>query len=159
MRTCLGNFFYAKNFRKQILVKITKCMKWHTEGEVMDKDLAPVEVDPLYFVDADEALKVKKGKKEDKWRFNMQKDAADCETKGDGTCGVDCDCTAGADGKDGEMLDGVAGEVEYEEKEVEVSEEVPMTKGMGSEQNFAMFSLAVSVICMGTGILLMSWNL
>jgi hypothetical protein len=42
------------------------------EGEILDRDLTPIQVDPLYFVDSNEALKVKKGKKEDKWRFNMQ---------------------------------------------------------------------------------------
>ena len=31
--------------------------KWHIEGEILDKECKPEEVNPLYFVDPEEALK------------------------------------------------------------------------------------------------------
>merc|ERR1712146_861294 len=60
---------------KQIMMKITKCEKWHIEGEILDKECKPEEVNPLYFVDPEEALKkVKKTQKGQKWRFNVNEE-------------------------------------------------------------------------------------
>jgi len=65
------------------------------EGEIIDKEAKPEEVNPLYFVDPEEALKkVKRNKKDQKWRFNVNEEngeRADDLNK-EKTCGVSCDC-------------------------------------------------------------------
>ena len=51
-------------FSKQVLIKITQAFDWHVEGEIIDRDLQPAELDPTY-VDRmiadleDEKLKLK----------------------------------------------------------------------------------------------------
>ena len=80
---------------KQILMKITNCMKWHIEGEILERDCKPEEVNPLYFVDPEEALKkVKKTQKGQKWRFNVNEENGqrDDNLKKEQSCGTNCDC-------------------------------------------------------------------
>lgn len=95
---------------KQIIMKITDCLKWHIEGEIIEKECKPEEVNPLYFVDPEEALKkVKKSQKGQKWRFNVNEENGqrDDNYQKENSCGVNCDCGDGNNSKldDSKLVD------------------------------------------------------
>merc|ERR1711976_573059 len=52
-------------------MEITECLTWHIEGKILDSKLEPESTNPLYFVNPDEALKIKK-KTEGLWRFKQE---------------------------------------------------------------------------------------
>jgi len=59
------------------MVKINKCLKWHVEGDILEKNLSAEEIDPLYFVDAEAALKIKSKQKKGRRFHEVEEEVTD----------------------------------------------------------------------------------
>ena len=58
-------------FSKQVLIKITHAFDWHVEGEIIEKDLPPVEVDENYVDKMVKDLEEEKVKLEEKKKLKL----------------------------------------------------------------------------------------
>ena len=149
------------------MIKVSKCLKWHIEGEIIEKDIKPVEVNPLYFVDPEEALKIKKNKNGGIWRFNQDTEReTNNETEDNGENkkeNLSNLQTKGSDNEENESQD-LEMEDNIDESNTNINSSL---NGVNKNVSYMKYQwqeftsnciLGLSVVCFGLGVCLTYYN-